>query len=396
MRDSPPRRAAPQGRTAPPAPAALALAVLLALAELAPGAHAQRVKPWVPPGADSLVRWVADAKVLFQANSGDSIGGTNYRPYEQVGNAGRRLLRSMGRSNMIQARALEALLDSLGLDTDVAVDPELPYFTLLMVRNPYRTTAKAVGFLYWWRGEDLRMQGAQFSGGNKPQSRVWWTGNKDAPYSWGVVDFTRAKGTMHFTLLRLAPNGTFWNLVQYEDSGFELGSSGSVAWTDVNGDLQLELVAWIPGERDSMFEECAGCPKLITELMFAERPNGFGLQDTRIVPSPYSTLTLFVRLLTDGNRAQAARLLKDPGLLDRAVAGGWNTRRNGLWKIEEAEPGTAWPQWLRVRHTGPKGDRRYTVYFELSRGRWVIRDWAERGTGQGSGAPNAAPPGGKR
>src|SRR5512139_1506389 len=98
------------------------LLFLLALVVVpASTAQAQRVRPWVPPGADSLVRWVADARVAFQANTGDSIGGSNYKAYEQVGNLGRRLLRGLGRQNMIQARAVEALLDSLGLDTDITI-----------------------------------------------------------------------------------------------------------------------------------------------------------------------------------------------------------------------------------------------------------------------------------
>ena len=372
------------------------LLFLLALAVVpASTAQAQRVRPWVPPGADSLVRWVADARVAFQANTGDSIGGSNYKAYEQVGNLGRRLLRGLGRQNMIQARAVEALLDSLGLDTDITIEPDLPYFALLMVRNPFRPDARAVGFLYWFRGEDLRMQGAQFSGGHRPRARVWWTGNQEAPYSWGVVDFTRADEEMHFTLLRLSSKGLFWTIVQYEDSGYKLGNAGSVSWSDVNGDLKPELIAWIPGEKDSMFEECSGCPRLINELLFAERPNGFQLQDTRIVPSPYSTFALFIRMLTEGSRTQAARLLKDPRMIDRAIAAGWATRRDHLWKVENAEPGTAWPEWLFLRFRGTP-QKAYMVNFEIVRGRWLIRDWEERRLEPVDSPPNPGPGAGKR
>src|SRR5262245_11132143 len=176
------------------------MAALLALIPAPSARAAQTAKPWTPPGTDSLVIQVADAKVRFQSNKGDSIGGGNYKAYETVGMAARRLLRAIGRDNMMQARAVEAMLDSLGLDTDVVVDPEMPIFTFLMVRNPYKLSAKAVGFLYWWKGNDLRMQGAQFSGGTHPQARVWWTGEENMPYSWGIVDFARADGDMHFTL----------------------------------------------------------------------------------------------------------------------------------------------------------------------------------------------------
>src|SRR5439155_21254036 len=123
----------------------------------------------------------ADAEDLFRANPGDSVGGTNYRPYELVGIAGRRLLQSLG-SDWLHAPLVESTLDSLGLDVHLALDPAQPGFALLMVRNPYRWTARAVGFLYWKRGDDLRMQGAEFHGGLHPSIRVWWTGDRNAPY----------------------------------------------------------------------------------------------------------------------------------------------------------------------------------------------------------------------
>lgn len=361
-----------------PRPLGFRASFLLGLLSLAPRAGAAEApKPWVPQGADSLIRQTAEAKVRFQTNQGDSIGGANFRAYEIVGNAARRLLRGMGRENMIQARAVEAVLDSLGLDTDMVLDPELPYFALLMVRNPYKLESKSVGFLYWYKGRELRMQGAQFSGGQRPQSRVWWTNNENAPYAWGVADFARKDGDMHFTLFRLTPTGNYWSVAQYEDSGYRLGS-GAAAWVDMNGDQRPELVAWMPGERDSLFEGCEDCPKPIAELLFAERGGGFALQDTRIVPSPYSTFERFVRLLADGNRAQAARLLEDPAMIDKAIAAGWTTRRPRAWKVEYAEPGTSWPAWMMVTFRGAPRPHRYTVRFELVRGRWLIHEWIER------------------
>jgi len=353
----------------------LAAATMLGAPSVARG---QTIKPWVPPAADSLVRWASEAKVRFRANTGDSVGGANYRAYDLVGTIGRRLLRSLGKNNLIQAQAIKPVFDSLGLETEVATDPKLPHFVLLMARNPYRRTASAVGYLYWFRGDDLRMQGALFRGGMQPEMRVWWTGWKQAPYGWGVVDRSR-DGELRFTLFRLAPNGSFWNLIQYADSSSQLGGAGSVAWVDMDRDERPELVAWVANDGDSLFEECPDCPKLLNELTFTERPEGFGLHDTRVVPSPYATFTLFIRLLIENNRSQAARLLKDPARLQQAVAAGWGARRTPrTWKIELAEPETRWPRWLGVRFRGPAGDKRYVVRFELHHGRWIIRDWESR------------------
>src|SRR5262245_32336258 len=210
-----PRIGAPRRQPAPGSSRrhlSMAASLLLILGLLPAVALAQNVKPWVPPAADSLLRWATEAKTRFQTNKGDSIGGENFAAYDLVGKMGRRLLRSLGRENMRQASAIKPVLDSLGLETDIEVDPDLPYFALLMVRNPYRRTAKAVGFLYWYRENDLRMQGAQFMGGWKPMMRVWWTGSQDAPYSWCVLDRSRSnEATLRVTLFRLHPKGQFWN-----------------------------------------------------------------------------------------------------------------------------------------------------------------------------------------
>lgn len=383
MNSTRPRIGASRQDSAPGSPRRrLACAAFFAIlfAVLPRSGYAQAIKPWVPPAADSLLHWSAEAKTRFQSNTGDSIGGENFHAYDLVGRMGRRLMRSLGRENMRQASAIKTVLDSLGLDTDVQVDPDLPYFALLMVRNPYRRTAKGVGFLYWYRENDLRMQGAQFQGGWKPQMRVWWTGNQDAPYSWGVLDRSRANdATLRLTLFRLHPKGLFWNLVQFEDTGIRLGESSSATWVDMNGDQRFEFALWAPAEHDSMFDECPDCPKRINELTFVERPEGFRLLDTRLVPTPYSTFTAFVHLLIENNRAQAARLVKDPAMVTRAVAAGWAARREWrTWVVEDAEPASPWPSWLMVRFRGPHGDHRYRVDFEMNRGRWVIREWAER------------------
>jgi len=357
--------------------------VALAACCMPASSSAQAIKPWVPPAADSLLRWSAEAKAGFQTNKGDSIGGDNFRAYDLVGRMGRRLIRSLGRDNMRQVAAIKPVLDSLGLETDVQVDPDLPFFALLMVRNPYRRSAKAVGFLYWYRENDLRMQGAQFQGGWKPSMKVWWTGNQEAPYSWGVLD--RARGgdaNLRVTLFRLHPKGLFWNLVQFEDTGIRLGDEGTAAWVDVNGDQRSEIAVWIPAEHDSLFDECPDCPKRINELTLVERPEGFRLLDTRLLPTPYSTFTAFVHLLLENNRVQASRLVRDPALVQKALTAGWAARRAWrTWVVEDAEPSSPWPAWLMVRLRGQRGDRRYRVDFEMNRGRWLIRDWSERAVG---------------
>jgi hypothetical protein len=379
--------------------AALAIPAILAVAMLFPGAgHAQNLKPWVPPSADSLLRWSTEAKVRFQENSGDTVGGTNLRAYEVVGSMGRQLVRSLGRGHLLQAPAIGPILDSLGLDVDVRVDPKFPQFVLLMVRNPYRLTAYAVGFLYWYRETDLRMQGAQFYGGHRPEMRVWWTGYQDQPYSLGVIDHDRDReGAVRMTLFRMVPSAAYWDLRQYPKAGIDLPGAGEAAWVDVNGDDRPELVAWMRAQNDTLFEACASCPFIIHELTYTESRPGLRLHDMRVLPSPYATFTLFVRLLGEGNRAAAARLLRSPSRVEEAITAGWGSRRRAKsWMLEYAED-DRWPRWLAMLHRGARGDQRYVVHFELKDGRWIISDWVkphppERAVRGGARPDSAASP----
>ena len=379
MQASPPRR--------------MALALLLLLLCAAPLARAQRVVevPGVPV-SDSLEAWVSQAKAGFQSNPGDSAGGENYRPYESVGLIGRRLLRALGHRDLLEAHAIQPVLDSLGLATEVATDPSSPTFALLMVRNPGRPQAEAVGFLYWYKGSDLRIQGAVFKGGYHPRVRVWWTGTPEYPYEWGIVDETRA-GQLRFTMLRLSPGGTVWGIQQDEERYPLLGETGEAQWVDLNGDRRPELVSWTRNPTDSLFAECADCPKLITERTYIEGREIFEQQDERLLPTPYATLVYFVRLLIDHQPAQAERLVRDPARVREELAQGWDQRVvRTPWTVEFGEGGEAWPRRLEVRFQGPHGVKRYGVIFARRDGRWIIENWFEPRAATGQYPSVAMPP----
>jgi hypothetical protein len=360
-----------------PPRAAAALLLAFALAWVCPAAaRAQEIKPWLPPSADSLLRWSSDAKVRFKENKGDTVGGDNFKAYELVGTMGRRLIRSLGRTHLLQSHAIATVLDSLGLDVDVEVDPTFPQFVMIVVRNPYRLTAYAVGFLYWFRGDDLRMQGAMLYGGHRPSMRVWWTGYADQSYSLGVIEHDRdPRGQVRMTLFRMGPTAGYWDMLQFPEKDPDLTGGGDAAWVDVNNDGRPELVAWVRAQNDTLFDGCVDCPFIIHELTYTESKDGLSLADMRVLPSPYATFTLFVRLLSEGNRTAAARLLRDPAKLEEALAAGWGTRRRAkAWMLEYAEE-ERWPRWLAFLHHGPRGDQRYIVHFEQKEGRWIISDW---------------------
>ena len=354
-----------------------ALVLLLVLCAV-PVARAQQVV-YVSgePETDSLSIWASQAKAGFQSNLGDSAGGGNYGPYEMVGRIGRRMLRALGRKGLPQAHVIRPALDSLGLVTEVATDPAAPAYALLMVRNPARYTADAVGFLYWYRGDDLRLQGVVFKGGYHPRMRVWRGAGSGNRMECGILDETQTR-SLRFTLLRQSPGSLYWGIQQDEESSPLLGDPGEAAWLDLNQDGSPEFVSWTSGATDSLFTECPNCPKLLTERTFIEDGEGFGLLDERLLPTPYATLVYFVRLLIDGKSAQAGKLVRDPAMVREAVAQGWGKRIvRKPWFTERRQDGSPWRSRLSLRFEGPRGVKHYVVIFAMREGRWIIDNWLE-------------------
>ena len=361
----------------PSAAVFLALPLLVSVL-LPPRAGAQpRVRAWTPGNMDSISAWAHEARERFHANTGDSLGGDNFRAYLYVGKIGQSLLASLGRGNMNQAPAVKAVIDSLGLVSEMAFDPTQPNFALLMVRNPYRESADVSGFIYWYVGNVVHLQGVRFTSGRNVIMRVWRTKYPEQPFSVAIVENVRyGSKPLELSLLRMAQNGLFWTAAQYPGYGPDMGGRGDAAFADLNNDGVPELVTWTRTPPDSSFLECRECPSLLSEYTWAERAQGFELEETRLVPTAYANFVLFIRMLREGNRAAAVRLLADPSKLTEAIANGWDRGRGkGVWRITDAEEGETWPHWIVVQFHHGGVDRSWVVHFVAKDGRWIIRDW---------------------
>ena len=350
--------------------------VLLLTLLLAQQAAAQTAPSWMPP-ADSMRiwrRWVSDG---FQRAQGDSAGGNNYLPFQIVGRAARRMLVRMNADvDLLEAPAIAPVLDSIGCEAEVAVDPAQPAFALVMVRNPWRRAAHAVGFLFWSKAEDFHYQGAEFRGGMNPTTRVWYTGQYDRSYEWAVLDHERGPGPAHFSLFQLQPGGLVWTAAQDDEQNPILGSAGEAVFADLNGDGIPEVVHWPVAHTDSLFVPCSDCPKLTYEDIYVERHSGFVLEDSRLLATGYAAFVAFVRHLLDHDRAGAARFVARPADVTRAISEGWSlARKPGTWRIEYIEEGERWPRFMEARFAGPQGVKRYIIRFGKQEGRWVILDF---------------------
>ena len=349
----------------------------LALGGMPAVARAQVVKPWTPAGADSITSLVAEAKVRFRQTTIDTIDEQTIIPFERVGQAARRLLRRLGRNGTPYAQAIEGALDSLGLETEVVNDPQLPSIVLVMVHNPYRRAQQAVGYLLWYRGVDLRMQGAVFPPCVKPRLHSWWSGRPSSPYAAGIIYETRAsQPKLGLKYLELSGDGYYWNLVQYEGNGPELGVAGDATFADLNNDGRPELVAWSAAPQDSILTPLSPVHPLIREAIYTDRGRGFVVHDARVLPGPLATLDLFLSWLREGKPDNARHLLVDPMFLDLALQLGWadlRSPRNVI--VDMQEEGQAWPEWLGARIVTKTGAQRWVFHFTLQDGHWLIKDW---------------------
>ncbi|MFN8586764.1 MAG: hypothetical protein U0704_03095 [Candidatus Eisenbacteria bacterium] len=354
-------------------------------------AAAQVVKPWAP-ASDTLLQLASAARVRFQRATGDSATGLNFDAYDLVAQASRRLLRVLGRDNVRQAPAIESTLDSLGLDTDVVYDPASPTFVFVLVRNPSRASADAIGFLFWYRGNQLMQQGIGFPPSLNPRLKVWWTGRAQGPYEAAIL-FDRKLGTRvpALKLLRMGDNAAFWNLIQYEGKGPHFEPGAESVFADLNQDGLPELLVYNRFQPDSTLKCAPGAPGLVNELLYTERPEGFVLHDMRTLPGPVYTLFLFTELLEKKQYDRARQMMLKPEKLADALARGWGSDRGkGAWLVEYGESGQPWPEWLALKVREKGGSKRWIFHFTIRDDRWVIRDWIPV-TDPRPGRPGAAP-----
>ena len=376
------------------APQQFALATVLALTlslVLAPGARAQSssflLKPWHPANTDSVTQWAIEGRNLLAESNSPELSEREVVAYRWVDKVAKAYFHTLGPHGMAAAGGLEAFLDSLKLKGSVVSDREYPAFSFVLFSNPSHDDYAQLGYLYWFRGDEVRSQPINLKGGHDPALRVWWTGRQQTPWQAGILytmgrDYDRAP---LFILLSMIPTGAGWQPIQ-ADVDVDFGGKGTATFVDLDGDDIPEIISWVRGAPDTMFVPCneVGCPELLTERTFTlER--GFELYDQRTVATPFATLVLFVRSLATGKEAIAQSLVTHPAVLEKSRELGWvHLHRKGVFRAIAPRGATRWPDRLRFQY-GPQGkyDSVLEVRFASNQGHWLIDDIVTLSSGGG-------------
>ena len=336
-------------------------------------------KPWRPAAADSVTQWAIEGRNLLAESNSPELGDREVVGYRWVDKVAKAYFHALGPHGMAAAGGLSAFLDSLRLKGSVVSDRVYPAFSFVLFSNPSHDNYAQLGYLYWFRGDEVRSQPIYLKGGHDPELRVWWTGRSQAPWEMGLL-YTMEHdrdSAPEFIFMRMIATGAGWEPVQ-AGVDVDFGGKGSASFADLDGDGIPEIVSWVRGVPDTLFVPCkdAGCPELLTERTFTlER--GYELYDQRTVATPYATLVLFVRSLVGGKEAIAQSLVTDPSVVQKARALGWGPklRRRGTFRALAPHGATRWPDRLRFDY-GPQGiyDSILEVRFAQSQGHWLIDD----------------------
>ena len=301
--------------------AALVLASGLAASPATAQVSPSLPKPWRPAASDSIADWASQARALLAGSKSDELGEREIVAYRYVDRIAKSYFHALGSKGMTGAGGVVAFFDSLRLEAKFTQDAEYPAFAFVQYFNQSHEDFASLGYVYWFRGSEIRSQPIHLKGGHDPQFQVWWTGRESSPWEMALLyDVGRVSNSEpELIFMRMVPTGAGWEPVQAGVGSIDLGGQGSARFADLDHDGIPEIVSWVAGVSDSLFVPCRelGCPKLITERTFVLQ-RAFELYDQRTVATPFAAFVLFVRALTSGQLPLAQSLVTSPAVLAKA------------------------------------------------------------------------------
>ena len=376
---------------------ALALLVAAALSPASAQISPSLPKPWHPAASDSIADWASQARALLAGSKNDDLGEREVVAYRYVDRIAKSYFHTLGSKGMAAGGGIVTFLDSLRLQAKFTQDREYPAFAFVQFFNPSHEGFASLGYVYWFRGSEIRSQPIHLKNGHDPQFEVWWTGRESAPWEMALLYDVGREGDSapELIFMRMIPTGVGWEPVQAGVGSLDLGGKGTARFADLDHDGIPEIVSWVDGVPDSMFAPCheLGCPQLITERMFAlER--GYELYDQRTVATPFATLVLFMRALHSGQTALAQSLTTGPSVMNKARELGFaRVRRPGVFRATPPRGNTRWPDRLRFEY-GPQGvfDTYLEMRFAIDQGHWLLDEIVVLKSGITSEDSTSAPP----
>jgi len=255
------------------------------------------------------------------------------------------------------------VLDSLGIAAEVAGDDRLIVVNMF---SRARSGEASFAYLYWRAGgprlqplesSDLRLLAVEGRGFAPDRAA---TDTAQAAVLWGR---RVAAGEQPILMTWRRAKGGRWDLAQTlgPDS---LGGVGKGEFTGRGASLALSTRTYRPTPH---FDECASCPHVFHERRFDWGPQGFERTHDLVVPSPYTSFTMFIGALVADDRDRASRLAVDPSLVDFARRLEFHVPARGRWRVAPGGmDGVSSMVFLRGASDA------FRVAFEARDGDWVV------------------------
>lgn len=290
------------------------LPALAALAALAFAAGCGRREPdgeaeAPPPPSGELEQIAARVDSLFlsavSSTRGDSARAAAFAGAEALA---REVLRSERPSGGWKRELLQNSLERYGLACEVSDLGELPEPWLLLLRDARRADSPPRALLAYANGGLVRMPFEPFV--NDPQTRAW---KEESESRLAVLAWERGGAGLRpkAWLFRLPddPSAAAWQsnfLPAVSEQVLCEGTAQSVRWVAAPDGGPPRIRVTGASRINTLFEECASCPHLESDLQYGIALEQFVLQEQSARRTPYGAFVSFIEALTKGDWAAAS------------------------------------------------------------------------------------------
>ena len=286
----------------------------------------------VPAAADSTAAIPHDSTALYVQMARDAWQNAEEGAHAADLTARLILDRMRGDKDQTLGGAARDFVDSLGMGAEVAGrDPAV--VNLFSRSDP---TGGSWPFVFWREGAAVHYQPLDASGLHLSGTTLEASQPSKAQRFAALFSGSGPTGQQPFAFVWERPPGAAsWRLAQSLGTD-SLGRTGNAKILDGAGPdgAVLETRTYTV---EHGFDECASCPHVYKVRRFKWDAPGLVTATVSSEHTPYAAFVALVTALAAGNRAAAAQLVSDPGLLATADGYAWGVSSKGRWRLA---PGT--------------------------------------------------------